>query len=109
MTVAPVQITILEGSQFLVADARGDVASGVEGLYADDTRQLSRWTMTIDGRTPELLSSGTGDYASATIYLSHDAGSPSHPSPISAIRRIFTSAGTMQERLTLENYGAEAV
>ena len=109
MTVAPTQITILEGSQFLVADEHGNVSSGVEGLYADDTRQLSRWTMTIDGRTPKLLSAGTGDYASAAIYLSHDAGTPSHPSPIAAVRRLFTSAGTMQERLTLENYGAALV
>lgn len=109
MKIAPAQITILEGAQFLVADPLGDVSSGVEGLYADDTRQLSRWRMTLDGRSPKLLSSGIGDYASATIYLRHDSGTPSRPTPIAAIRRMFTSAGTMQERLTLENYGVAAV
>jgi glycogen debranching enzyme len=109
MKIAPAQITILEGAHFLVADPLGNVSSGVEGLYADDTRQLSRWKLTLDGRTPKLLSSGTGDYASATIYLRHDSGTPSHPTPIAAIRRMFTSARTMQERLTLENYASTAV
>jgi glycogen debranching enzyme len=101
-------LTILEGSQFLVADELGNVSSGVEGLYANDTRHLSRWRLTIDGRVPKLLSSGTADYASASVYLSHDAGTPSHPSPIAAIRHQFTSAGSLKERLTLENHGTAA-
>ena len=106
MQASPAGITILEGARFLVADGIGNVSGGLEGFYADDTRQLSRWRMTLDGRAPMLLASGTGDYASATIYLRHDSGTPSRPSEIGAIRRLFTSAGALHERLTLENYGS---
>src|SRR4051794_267231 len=106
MQASPAGITILEGARFLVADGIGNVSGGLEGFYADDTRQLSRWRMTLDGRAPMLLASGTGDYASATIYLRHDSGTPSRPSEVGAIRRLFTSAGALHERLTLENYGS---
>jgi glycogen debranching enzyme len=106
MQASPAGITILEGARFLVADGIGNVSGGLEGFYADDTRQLSRWRMTLDGRVPMLLASGTSDYASATIYLRHDSGTPSRPSEIGAIRRLFTSAGALHERLTLENYGS---
>jgi glycogen debranching enzyme len=102
-------LTILDGNRFLVCDDLGNVGSGVEGLYCDDTRHLSRWSLTIDGVVPRLLSSGLHDYATAAVYARHDAGSASHPSPVAAVRELFVSASSFQERLLIENHSPAAV
>ncbi len=101
-------LTILDGNRFLVCDDLGDVEGGADGLYSDDTRHLSRWRMLLDGRRPKLLSSGLRDHASAVVYAQHDVGSPSQPSPLAAVRELFVSAGSLQERLVLENHGTRA-
>jgi len=98
-------LTILDGNRFLVCDDLGDVEGGVDGLYSDDTRHLSRWVMRVNGRRPKLLSSGLRDHASAVIYAQHDVGTPSQPSPLATVRELFVSAGALQERLVLENHG----
>jgi glycogen debranching enzyme len=98
-------LTILDGNRFLVCDDLGDVEGGVDGLYSDDTRHLSRWVMRVNGRRPKLLSSGLRDHASAVIYAQHDVGTASQPSPLATVRELFVSAGALQERLVLENHG----
>ena len=51
-------VTILDGSTFCMAGPSGDVELGeVHGLFVEDTRVLSRWTLDIDGNRPELLRS----------------------------------------------------
>ncbi len=102
-------LTILDGNRFLVCDDLGDVEGGADGLYSDDTRHLSLWRMLLDGRRPKLLSSGLRDHASAVVYAQHDVGSPSQPSPLAAVRELFVSAGSLQERLVLENHGTGPV
>jgi glycogen debranching enzyme len=107
-TLRPV-LTILDGNRFLVCDDLGDVEGGVDGLYSDDTRHLSRWVMRVNGRRPKLLSSGLRDHASAVIYAQHDVGTPSQPSPLATVRELFISAGALQERLVLENHGSGVI
>src|SRR5258705_6724512 len=63
------QQTILEGSTFCICDELGDVRELTHGLFADDTRFLSRLELTIDGKRPLLLSSGTVEYFSAAYFL----------------------------------------
>ena len=63
------QQTILEGSTFCICDEIGDVREKTHGLFADDTRFLSRLELTIDGKRPLLLSSGTVEYFSAAYFL----------------------------------------
>jgi glycogen debranching enzyme len=63
------QQTILEGSTFCICDEIGDVRDKTHGLFADDTRFLSRFELTIDGKRPLLLSSGTVEYFSAAYFL----------------------------------------
>jgi glycogen debranching enzyme len=102
-------LTILDGNRFLVCDDLGDVEGGVDGLYSDDTRHLSRWSLRVNGLRPKLLSSGLRDHASAVIYAQHDVGTPSQPSPLATVRELFVSAGSLQERLVLENHGSGVV
>jgi glycogen debranching enzyme len=100
-------LTILDGSHFLVVDDCGNASTAAEGLFACDTRHVSLWRLTFDDRVPRVLGAGTSDHATATAYLSHDSGTPSHPTPIAAIRRQCVAGDTFQERLRLENDGAE--
>ncbi len=67
-------LTILEGSTFCMCDERGDVDGTTAGLFADDTRFLSRWILTVNGERPLLLSSDRVDYFSAAFYLRNPVG-----------------------------------
>ncbi len=65
-------ISILEGNNFVVSDLRGDIdASPTEalGLFAWDTRFLSRWLLTVDGLRPNVLSTDDLDYFSVQFFL----------------------------------------
>ena len=66
-------LTVLEGNNFLVADDNGDVGSGSEGLYYNDTRYLSSWRLLLNGEPPQLLSSDTVDYYSAAVFMQNPA------------------------------------
>ena len=62
-------LTILEGSTFCVSDERGDIIEPTMGLFAHDTRFLSRWALTINGARPLILSSRKVEYYSAAFFL----------------------------------------
>jgi glycogen debranching enzyme len=51
-------VVVLDGNRFYVADPAGDAGSGHEGLYADDTRVLRVWRLTIDGQRPTVFGGG---------------------------------------------------
>ena len=62
-------LTILEGSTFCVSDELGDISEPTMGFFADDTRFLSRWVLTINGARPLMLSSRKVEYYSAAFFL----------------------------------------
>ncbi|MDQ3162047.1 MAG: hypothetical protein M3Q92_04330, partial [Actinomycetota bacterium] len=62
-------LTILEGSTFCICDEIGDLGAQTSGLFAEDTRFLSRLELRINGVRPLLLSSGTVEYFSAAFFL----------------------------------------
>src|SRR5947209_3597782 len=65
-------VQILEGSTFAVSDAIGDMPEGVvAGFFQRDTRHISRWELTIGGRKPIVLTSGTVDYYTASFTLAN--------------------------------------
>src|SRR5436305_13012174 len=65
-------ISVLEGNNFVVSDLSGDIdASPTEalGLFAWDTRFLSRWLLTVDGQRPNVLSTDDLDYFYVQFFL----------------------------------------
>jgi N-terminal domain of (some) glycogen debranching enzymes len=57
-------VNILEGNTFVTSDRRGDIDGSPvspHGLFALDTRFLSRWRLTLDGQSP-VLSTDTQRY-----------------------------------------------
>ena len=101
-------LTILEGSTFCICDDRGDVGEKTSGFYAHDTRFLSILRMTIDGKSPLLLSSSKVEYFSAAFYLRNPLSEGLPPDTLSIARRRFVGEG-MQERIVIRNEGTEPV
>ena len=95
-------LTILDGSTFVVSDDIGDVGSGAEGVFADDTRMLSRCRLLLDGESPLLLTSRAVDYFSATHYL-RNAPTIRIPADTLSIGRERFVGSSVTEHLTLSN------
>src|SRR4051812_7310632 len=107
--MAEATVKILDGSTFVVSDARGDLdASPTElhGLFHRDTRFLSRWSLTIDGTVPSALSTDDLQYFSAQFFLVPGTGTVYVDAPLSAIRQRSVGNG-FHEDLTVLNHGAE--
>jgi glycogen debranching enzyme len=103
-----VALTVLDGSTFCICDHLGDVVERAAGLFADDTRHLSRLLLTVDGLRPLPLTSRKVEYFSAVFYLRN---SPSTTLPQNALlicRRRFVGGG-MQEHVAIRNQAVEPV
>jgi glycogen debranching enzyme len=103
-----VPLTILEGSTFCVSDERGDIADPVMGLFADDTRFLSRWVLTINGERPLRLSSDKVEYFSAAFYLRNPIAGGLEQDVLSIGRDRFIGDG-MQEHIVVQNHAPHPV
>jgi glycogen debranching enzyme len=103
-----VALTILEGTTFCICDARGDVGGETSGFFAADTRFLSILRLTVDGRTPLLLSSDKVDYFSAAFFLRNSPTDGLKQDTLSIMRRRFVGAA-MQDHVVLQNQSAEPV
>ena len=101
-------LTILEGSTFCVSDERGDIADPVMGLFADDTRFLSRWILTINGERPLRLSSDKVEYFSAAFYLRNPIAGGLEQDVLSIGRDRFIG-DAMQEHIVVQNHGPHPV
>src|SRR6266498_1022403 len=78
------------------------------GLFADDTRFLSRWRLTIDGAGPLVLSSDKVNYFSAAFYLRNPVVGDLGPDEISVGRDRFVGDG-MQEHIVVQNHHTRPV
>ena len=99
----PGGLTILEGSTFCVCDEAGDVDSGTSGLFAADTRFLSRLELQLDGRRPLLLSSGKVEYFSAAFFLRNDISPRLAQDTLSIDRRRFVGPTGMTDTVLIRN------
>jgi len=103
-----VTLTILEGSTFCVSDERGDIVDPVNGLFADDTRFLSRWLLTINGERPLRLSSDKVEYFSAAFYLRNPIAGGLEQDVLSIGRDRFVGDG-MQEHIVVVNHAPHPI
>jgi len=97
-----VALTILEGSTFCICDEHGDVRGETSGFFADDTRHLSLFALTINGQRPLLLSSGKVEYFSAAFYLRNPLAGDLPQDSLSIVRTRFVGEG-MQDRFSVRN------
>ena len=95
-------ITILEGSNFCISDEKGDFTFTASGLFAFDTRFLSRLELTINGARPLLLSAGKAEYYSAAYFLRNPPAEGLRQDSVSIARHRFVGEG-MQDRIIVQN------
>src|SRR5205085_7267368 len=79
-----------------------DVGELTHGLFADDTRFLSKLKLTLDGKRPLLLSSGAVEYYAAAFFLRNPRTENLPRDSISIKRERFVGDG-MQDHLVLRN------
>ena len=106
------------GDTFAVFDRRGDIEAlgqGVQGIYHEETRYLSRWVLRLGNARPMLLSSAVkDDNASLTVDLTnadiHSDDRVITPRGTLHIERSkFLWKGTQYERLRILNYSLSLV
>lgn len=98
-------VSILEGNTFIVSDLAGNIdatPSEPLGLFAWDTRFLSRWVLTVNGTVPNVLSTDDLQYYLAQFFLVPGTGTIYVDSDISIVRRRAAGAG-FQEELQIRN------
>ena len=104
-------VSILDGNEFVVSDRRGDLEAtpaDTHGLFLDDTRFLSRWILTINGRRPTLLSVDEQEYFTVQFFLALATGTVYVDSHLSVVRRRAIEHG-FREDVTLVNHAAQPV
>jgi glycogen debranching enzyme len=101
-------VSVLDGSTFAVSDIRGDIDAAPftpEGLFYRDTRFLSRFVLTLDGRGTHVLSSDSVHYFFARFFLIPASASPFDQPSYSIVRERRVGDG-MREDLTVLNHAA---
>jgi glycogen debranching enzyme len=104
-------VKILDGNIFVVSDERGDIEASLTdptGLFAFDTRFLSRWVLTIDGKRLNALSTDDLQYFEARFFLVPGTGTVYVDADLSVIRQRSLSHG-FHETLTIANHRGEPV
>ena len=100
--------TILAGSTFCIADERGDIDVPPAGLFAHDTRFLSRFVVLINGARPELLTGRRGDPHEASYFSRNPLAGGLERDELEIVRRRRISVG-LEEQLIVRNLGSRQV
>jgi glycogen debranching enzyme len=99
-------VQILDGNTFVVSDERGDISASLTdptGLFAYDTRFLSKWILTVDGQRLNTLSVDDLNYFETRFFLVPGTGTVYVDSKLSVIRRRAVGDG-FDEELTILNH-----
>jgi glycogen debranching enzyme len=104
-------VSILEGNTFVVSDRHGDIDASptdTTGLFAWDTRYLSRWKLTIGGSQLNVLSTDDLQYFSAQFFLVPGTGTIYVDADFSVIRTRAVGRG-FHEEISIFNHQGEDV
>src|SRR5439155_598921 len=102
------QLRILEGATFCICDELGDLHGEGEGLFSEDTRFLSRFRLTINGKRPLLLSSDKIEYFSAAFFMRNPLSGGLDYDALSIRRERFVGDG-MQDSFAVQNQSMQPV
>ncbi|WP_435795769.1 amylo-alpha-1,6-glucosidase [Micromonospora zamorensis] len=102
-------VACIDGNTFMVSDSSGDVESSPStpvGLFAADTRFLSRWMLFVNGECMTALSVDDSQYYEVTFFVVPGAAVDYVQADVSAIRRRRIGPD-LTESLTIFNYGEQ--
>jgi glycogen debranching enzyme len=104
-------VNVLNGTTFVVSDTGGDIdAAGPDpvGLFAIDTRFLSRWILSINGERLTALSTDDLRYFETRFFLVPGTGTLYVDAKLSVIRQRAVANG-FREKITIFNHGAKPI
>ncbi len=111
--VGPAQIAIHQGRTVLVCEPDGTIPfPGEKGLYFNDTRIISSWSLYADGVRWDLLSGGATGHDTMSIHLANRAlVTASGPVPARTLGLVLgrTIQGGLHEDIDITNHGAAPV
>jgi glycogen debranching enzyme len=102
-------ISTLDGSTFLVSSPNGDIDARPDepqGLFFKDTRHLSKWKLTVNGITLDVLSTDSIEYYYSQHFCIPPTGTIYKNPTLSVIRRRYVGDGFVEE-LTVLNHGTD--
>jgi glycogen debranching enzyme len=102
-------ISILDGSTFVVSDRKGDIEASPDapvGFFFRDTRFLSRWQLSVNGTSPDVLSTDDVRYDEAQFFLVPPTGTVYKDPYLSVIRKRAVGDG-FHEDVTVLNHDRE--
>ena len=102
-------LTILEGSTFCICDERGDIVEETSGLFAYDTRFLSRLVLRVGGSPAAAALLGPHRPLRGRVLSCATRPSTGLPhDSVSVARERFVATG-MQERIAVRNESMETL
>jgi glycogen debranching enzyme len=106
------RLALKNGNHFLVLAENGmmpNEAGDGYGLYADDTRFLSRYEISVNGKLPRLLYSNTDEAFAARMVYGNAASDGLPEQRVLIIRELVIHDERLHERLTIRNVHPEPV
>ncbi|PWR12118.1 amylo-alpha-1,6-glucosidase [Micromonospora acroterricola] len=104
-------VSILDGNTFLVSDRTGDIEPSFDfptGLFSFDTRFLSTWVLTLNGKRLHALSMDDTESYRTKFFLA--PGEPTHYLDAKAsVIRNRAIVGSFEEELTVLNHAGEEI
>lgn len=102
-------VTLVEGSCFCISAANGDIHSELpRGVFHEDTRILSGWSMTVNGQSLEPLAAETKEPYRALFIGRVPRGDGYADSPL-IVERLREVADGVIEEITIRNYSGNPV
>ena len=97
-------LTLVEGSSFCISLPNGDIhPEHPHGLFVQDTRILSRWTLTVDDQPVESLGAETKEPYRA-LFVGRVPRLDGHADSPLIVERLREVAAGIQEQVTVRNY-----
>lgn len=103
---------MLEGNTFVVSDLAGNIAASPTdtlGLFAWDTRHLSRWVLTVNGQTLNPLSTDAIEYYATQFFLVPGTGTVYVDADLSIMRKRSIGGEGFREDLTVLNHSERTI
>ncbi|MCX2749820.1 amylo-alpha-1,6-glucosidase [Arthrobacter sp. MI7-26] len=105
--LGPGSITLVEGSSFCISLPNGDIyPEHPHGLFFEDTRILSRWSLTINGQPLEPLAAETKEPYRA-LFAGRVPRSDGYADSPLIVERLREVGAGIQEQITVRNYSLE--
>ena len=102
-------VTLVEGSSFCISLANGDIQPGhPHGLFVQDTRILSRWSLTVNGQPLEPLAAETKEPFRA-LFAGRVPRSDGYADSPLIVERLREVGAGLLENITIRNFSVNPV